>query len=132
MKVERKKYEASIYYRRELPEPPPPDELQYYLTRLHDIYIEMANVLDVFGYVKEYIQNPPNDDDGTWQRVLDEFWIPHKIVAWEPMMLTNPDADKSKFECVSKPFLYKDGLACTLKISVWCPHKEILRNIERT
>ena len=126
MKVEPKKYEASIYYRRELPEPPPPDELPYDLTRLHDIYIEMANVLDVFGYVKEYIRNPQNDDEGTWQRVLDELLIPYKLIEWEPVMLMNPDEDKSKFDCVSKPFLYKNGRSCTLKISVWCPSKEVL------
>ena len=122
MKVEPKKYEASLYYRRELPEPPPPDELPYELTRLHDIYIEMSSVLDVLGYVKEYIRNPPNDGyDGigsAFQRVLDDFWIPHKIIDWEPAILTNPDEEKSKFDCVSKPFLHKDGLSCTLKISV--------------
>ena len=57
MRVRRRKYEASIYYMRELPEPPPPDELPYYLERLHDIYIKMANVHDVFGYTKEFIRN---------------------------------------------------------------------------
>ena len=126
MKIEPKKYEAFIYYRRELPEPPPPDELPYDLTRLHDIYIEMPSVLNVFGYAKEYIRNPPNDDDGVWQGVLDRYWIPFKIIEWEHIRLTNPDEEKSKFDCISKPFLYKNQLACTLKISVWCPDKEIL------
>ena len=126
MRVRRRKYEASIYYMRELPEPPPPDELPYYLERLHDIYIKMANVHDVFGYTKEFIRNPRTDDDGIWRGVLDEYWIPYKVIEWQPVKLMNPNEDKSKFDCISKPFLYKNGLSCTLKIEVWCPHKEIL------
>ena len=41
----KKKYEASIYFIRELEEPPQrEDDLPYFLIRLHDIYIKKRNV----------------------------------------------------------------------------------------
>ena len=122
-----RKYEASIYFHREYPIPPPPENLQYYLTRLHDMYPEMTNIGDVFYSVQEYIHTPPDNESGEcFQRVLDHNEIPNKEIEWEKPVFLNPEEENSRFECRSKPFLFKKKLKCILRIYAWCKHKEVL------
>lgn len=119
-----RKYEASIYFLRQHEEPPQREEdLQYYLTRLHDIYIKKRSAKDVFTYVKEYIKDPRTDDDGVWAGVLKRYGIPFWCLRWNRIFDTGHTGKETIFACYTDVF-YHNGLACQLKIKVFCEHKE--------
>ena len=117
---EGKKYEVSIYYRRQLDEPRArEDDLPYHLKRLHDMYVDVSDLEAAFAHVKTFIMNPPECEE-SWQKVLDEYHIPYKNLLWNEIdQLDDGQHKQTAFECVSYPFLYKNGLKCTLTIKIW-------------
>ena len=122
---ESQKYEVSIYYRRELDEPPArEDDLSYHLERLHDMFVDTSDLEAAFAYIKTFIMNPPECEE-SWQKVLDEYHIPYKNLQWNAIVqLPDGQHKQAAFECVSLPFLYKNGLQCTLTIKIWYGEKE--------
>ena len=114
MHPEKRKYEASIYYQQV--EPPDPEYKVY--TRLHDVYVSMLDVLSAVDYVKDVIRNPPIDSDGdsVFQRVLTDYWVPYKLLHWQPLTQT----DEKCYQCQTEPFVTANGSKRILSIEVWC------------
>ena len=114
MQLRKRKYEASIYYQQV--EPPDPELLVY--TRLHDVYVSMLDVLSAVDYVKDLIRTPPIDDDGdsVFERVLTDYWIPYKLLQWQPLRQT----DEKCYQCQTEPFVTANGCKRILRIQAQC------------
>ena len=124
-RFKKKRYEASIYFIRELEEPPErEDDLPYFLTRLHDIYVKKRKVTEVFKYVEDYIKTPTIKDSGIWIGVLLQYEIPFLDLQWDVIEDLEPNAKKSVFSCLSTKFYNNADLVCRLQIKVYCEHKE--------
>ena len=115
-----KRYEVSIYYRSQLEEPPAcEDDLPYHLEQLHDMWVEGRNVEFAFNLVKEFIRCSPDGVESVLKDVFNERFIPYHTLEWNPIVRLDDAQHKSAaFECVSFPFLYKNGLKATLTIKI--------------
>ena len=117
-KLKSKVYEASIYYLRV----DPPDPKFEHYTRLDDIYHKTIDVEEMFKFVKEEIFNPR---DKTWEKVLNEFFIPYKSLQWEIPLFNNQKGKYGIYRCNSKPFLKsKDKEKWIIRIDIFPPEKE--------
>ena len=124
-RIKPKKYEASFYYERVLAVDFPGHELsddeiveaRNLDTRLNDVYFEMPDIREAFGYAKELITNPNCD---VFRRVLDGYFIPYSILEWSEITTTDPDATEPKYDCTSNPFVNKNGHSYKIRITIWC------------
>ena len=124
-RIKPKKYEASFYYERSLALDFPGRQLSDdeiieatdANTRLNDVYFEMPDILEAFGYAKELITNPNCD---IFRKVLDDYFIPYSILKWHEVVATEPEASQPKYECRSQPFVNKQGETYNIRIAIWC------------
>ena len=121
MRIRKRKYEASFYYQRlkraDCPDLAPDDPEVYYCDRISDIRFSMPNILDAFGYAKEFIENPNCD---AFITVLDRYFIPYKLLQWCEITMRDSNATEPVYECRSHPFLKHNGDTYEIRIKVWC------------
>ena len=86
-------------------------------VRLNDVYFKMPDIREALGYAKELITHPNCD---TFRRVLNSYFIPFRILQWDALMLTEPEATEPKYECSSHPFVDRRGNTYNIRIAIWC------------
>ena len=118
-------YESSIYYIRELAEPPErDDDLPYTLIRLHDMYVEKRGIKQVLEHAKNFIRNASeHKDDGVWLGVLQKYSIPFETLQWGCVIEFDNDKKCASISIRSHVF-YHNELECQLKIRVFCSYEE--------
>ena len=125
-RIKPKKYEASFYYERVLAVDFPGRELsddeiveaRNLDARLNDVYFEMPDIREAFGYAKELITNPNCE---SFRTVLDRYFIPYALLQWGDIYsASDAKASTPAYSFRSKPFLNKHGDTYDIRISVWC------------
>ena len=97
-------------FRALFPNLPPEHDDVFYSTRLHDITFKMPGIAEAIRYAKESIRNPGSSLEGAWKQVLDNYFIPHKVLEWEESLMELAPNDENPFyRCESKPFKDKNG-----------------------
>lgn len=117
-KIENQKYEASVYYLRTQPKDP---ELQNY-ERLNDFYFSMPDIIEALKYVKECVRNPNNDE--SWESVLDQRFIPYKIIQWQAATIESITEDIPIYRCDSKSIIKANDETWILRIRVFTNEPE--------
>ena len=124
-RIKPKKYESSFYYERVLAVDFPGRELtdteiveaRNLDTRLNDVYFEMPDIREAFGYAKELITNPNCE---SFRTVLDRYFIPYNILQWYEIETKDANASEPVYSCRSHPFLNKHGDTYSIRIAIWC------------